>query len=61
MKLKWQDHTNAEWADLPVARSFDTSLYDKLLINQEIAPIPERPVYTKVPKAFVKCILFSKN
>ena len=48
MKLKWQDHTNAEWADLPVARSLDAALYDKLILNQELAASPESPVYTKV-------------
>ena len=48
MKLRWLDHINGEWAEVPTQASTDVELFDRLLANQEIVVTPSQILYTKV-------------
>ena len=59
MKLKWLDHINGEWAEVPTQASTGIELFDRLLANQEIVVTPTQILYTKVSAVCASVLLLS--
>ena len=53
VKLKWLDHLNGSWVkeggETVASREGITELYERLVVNQELVPLPQQVLHLKGP------------